>query len=157
MLPNDVKKLIKGKIREFMMSKAKVYCQTCGVTFYSGFAFGVMEESDVIWDFRYLAFRHAWDNPDHIVVVYLPFIAEHSKPKHDGIFNYSEIVEKLRQRMRDAGDPRGWRKADENWNENEDRIMCSVCKKIYNNVRQACLCCINEKPWLPLSELEGLK
>lgn len=152
-LANQVK-LLK---EEFLMAPCTVYCETCSVVFYKGLGFGVLEASAVIWDFRYLAFRHCWDNPEHKVVVSLPLLAQKTQGKHSGFFEYSEIVNTLREDLRAKGDVHGWRACDENWNPTVDRVLCSNCKTEFNNIREACYCCSGAKPFLPFQELENFK
>lgn len=154
----EIKHKIELAKADFLSSDAIVYCQTCSIIFYVGMAIGIMKKDEVIWDFRYLAFRHAWDNPTHRVMVSSTFLEKRANKYGslrlwDDLRDYSIIVDKLRQRLRNKGNPQAWRLSDENWNRKIDRVKCSICKTVYDNIEDACNCCREQKPFLPFGEL----
>ena len=141
---DEVQRKIKTAKEELLSSIATVYCETCGLMFYSGEARKIMNAERIITDFRMLAFRHAWDNQDHNVVVEIII----------GKIDYSPNVNNFRQRLISKGDPRQYRTSDQNWNPRADRVACSTCGRLFNNIKEACSCCSETKPFLFLEGLE---
>ena len=160
----------------FLNSDATVYCEDCGVVFYSGKADPVAREHLYV-EWKYLSFRHVWDTK-HKVKIYMPFFLATGKQvesknkalasmmkeirRHALGFDDAEQVcyylevEKLRDRFVQNGSYRAALSNDENWDANST-CFCSVCKKEYRNPKVACLCHKEVKPWLPLDEVETIK
>lgn len=162
--------------RFFLNSDATVYCEECGLIFYSGLAEPVAKEKTFV-DWKFLSFRHVWDTR-HKVKVFMPFFMVTDKQlesknktlasmikeirrnalgfdENDQVCYYLE-VEKLRQRLHQNGSYRVSLSNDENWDVNST-CFCSVCKKEYRNPKVACLCHRESKPWLPMSEVESIR
>jgi hypothetical protein len=157
----------------FLNSEATVYCEDCGLVFYSGSARPVALEKDYV-DWKMLSFRHVWDT-QHKVKVYLPFFLAQAamiKQKNPAMYGFTKYavkslkfddnmqveyylaVEEMRESL--AGTPEFTRTNDMNWDENSS-CFCSVCKKEYYDPKKACLCHSESKPWLPLGEVESIK
>ena len=145
---------IKHRIEEFKESKAQVVCQTCGLVFFIGPAKMIFEEDQAIYDFKMEAFNHAWDNPDHRVVVLIDYLPEEAFEiwglKKFPPINFSDVVNAKKQYLRMVGSPLAYRKSSENWNPHVDRVECWVCQKVYNNVEKAVNCCFKAKSYLLL-------
>jgi hypothetical protein len=159
----------------FLNSEATVYCEDCGLIFYSGKAQPVACEKNYV-DWKMLSFRHAWDT-QHKVKVYLPFFTAQMAElnfKSAAMFgftkqafkqldfdefnqiNYSLSVERLRNNLIASGDGAAFHKNDFNWDAGS-RCSCSVCHKEYYDPKAACLCHRELKQWLPLGEVESIK
>lgn len=158
---------------QFLKSEAVVYCEDCGLIFYSGIAKSVINEKHYV-DWKLLSFRHVWDTK-HKVKIYLPFflaadkIVENKDKKYSklinnvrqqflGFDNFNQVcyyleVEKLRERLINMGSVKAQKSHDSNWDVNS-RCECSVCYTSFYDPKEACNCHSEQKPWLPLNEVE---
>jgi hypothetical protein len=162
--------------KTFLTSQATVYCEDCGLIFYSGFAAPVATEKEFV-DWKMLSFRHVWDQ-GHKVKVYLPYfsalnqmllkknkalarIMQNIRKNALGFDDSEQVcyfleVEKFRERLQRNGSHRACLSNDQNWDANS-RCVCSVCHKSYYDPKNACLCHAEQKPWLPMSEVNSIQ
>ena len=159
----------------FLTSQATVYCEDCGLVFYSGLAAPVVNEKRFV-DWKMLSFRHVWDK-QHKVKIYMPYFLAADKMlekenkylaklmktvrKNDLGFDENEQVcyylevEKRREIIRLNGSHRYHLSNDQNW-DGGSRCTCSVCFREYYDPKDACLCHSEQKPWLPLGEVNSI-
>jgi hypothetical protein len=141
----EIRKKIKLAKEDFLDSLGRVYCQTCGVLFYEGTTDKFMQKDAIITDFKYLAFRHAWNHPEHKVMVECLV----------GVFEYSKEVEAFRHRLHSRGDMREYNSCDENARISGMTVACSSCGQTFNDLKEVCYCCLGTKPFLPFQEIEN--
>jgi len=169
------KKLAELK-NQLLTSQATIYCEDCGLVFYSGLVAPIINEQNFV-DWMMLSFRHVWDT-QHKVKIYLPFFLAANQmlfkgnkylanvqktirmqalgfDKSEQVCYYLE-VEKKRERLKLSGSPRASMSNDENW-DSGSRCVCSICHKQYYNPKDACLCHAEQKPWLPMTEVNSIK
>ena len=149
----NISEIIKHRTEEFKENRAQVLCQTCDLVFFIGPAKMIFEEDRAIYDFKMEAFNHAWDNPDHQVIVLIDYVLPEEASKIWGLkkfppINLSDMVNRRRQYLRAVGSPFAYRRSSENWNPHVDRVECWVCQKIYNSVEKAVNCCFGAKTYL---------
>jgi len=164
--------LAKDMIRTFLSSASKVYCKSCGLVFYFGPTSKIISSAfgEPICDFKMLAFRHAWDHPQHRVIVKVSEHFERYARNQNqlnwlrgkqylgkGEWDYSAEVSKLRRRLAGEGNPKAQNTSDENWRIYGGQAICSNCNQLHDSLRKACLCCRDVKPFMPFQEVDTIR
>lgn len=155
----DLDLKLKEQIELFKNSEAVVVCEDCATIFYCGKAETVAMTREFV-DWKMLATRHVWDT-QHKVVVFLPYFSmsmfplskftEYIDPNDNTKILYYKQVEKHRENRPD----RAKNTFDQNWDV-RSRCYCSVCFKGYYNPKDACMCHMDMKPYLPMSEVNTI-
>lgn len=143
-----IKKVVKKQLDKALERQLKLYCQTCGLLFFLGSVTKWFDNEEKrgshALDYITLAYRHAWNNPEHEVVV------EYSDK---GVVPPT-FSEKARQQK--ASDWRNANKPFESlYHGRKHGCVCSNCWQVYygpNAWKGASKCCQSEKV-LPLDFL----
>jgi ribosomal protein S27E len=162
----DVALKLKEQLSIFRNSESLVYCETCGLIFFSGKAKVVAEETRYV-EWKMLSFRHCWDREDHKVVISMPYfglsilplgsLVRYFDPEDNTKINYYEKVADKKKHYKEIGHIRAFKSFDQNWLDSPNsKCVCSVCGSSYASPRDACFCHMDQKPFLSFSDINSL-